>query len=177
MILTIDLNPVLEKIYYMDKLLPSVETEAEKVINKSGGGGINTSRILNNLNLDVVPIGFLGGLSGKYIYNDLSDQGINSNFTEIKDETKTSISLVENNIFLSKITEQNPRVTREELGNLYELYKTTISNYDIICGAGSIPTGAPDEIYFDLISLSNTMGKKFLLDTTGTELKYGRRGS
>lgn len=173
MILTINLNPVLEKIYFMDKLLPSVETEAEKVIKKSGGAGINTSRILNNLNLDVVPIGFLGGLTGKYIYNDLSDQGINSNFTEMKDETKSSISIVENSKFLFKIRESKPRITREELGNLYELYKTTISNYNIICGIGSIPIGAPEEIYFDLISLSNTMNKNFLLDTSGKSLKYG----
>lgn len=173
MILTVNLNPILEKTYYVDKLLPRVETEAKKVIYKSGGGGINISQILNNLNLDVVSIGFLGGLSGKYIYNDLSDQGINSDFTEIKDETKTSISLVENNMFLSRITESSPKITREELGSFYELYKDTISNNDIVCGLGSLPIGIPEEIYFDLITLSNSISKKFLLDASGLELQYG----
>lgn len=173
MILTIDLNPVLEKTYYMEKLLPKVETEAEKAIYKSGGPGINCAQALNKFNLDAYSIGFLGGLSGKYIINNLRDQGINCNFIQIKDETKTSISLVENNMFLSKITEPSPRVTREELGSFYELYKNTISDCDIVCGLGSLPTGTPEEIYFDLISLSNSMNKAFLLETTGLELKYG----
>lgn len=173
MILTINLNPVLEKEYYMDRLLPRVETEAEKVVYKSSGAGINTSQILNNLNLDLVAIGFLGGLSGKYIYNDLSDQGINSNFTVMKDDTQSSIILIENNQFLSKITELKPRITREELGNFYELYKNAIPKFDIICGSGSIPIGAPDEIYFDLITLAKMENKRFLLDSTGIELQYG----
>lgn len=173
MILTIDLNPVLEKTYYMEKLLPKVETEAEKAIYKSGGPGINCAQALNKFNLDAYSIGFLGGLSGKYIINNLRDQGINCNFIQIKDETKTSISLVENNMFLSKITEPSPRVTREELGSFYELYKNTISDCDIVCGLGSLPTGTPEEIYFDLISLCNSKNKAFLLETTGLELKYG----
>ncbi len=173
MILTINLNPVLEKIYYMEKLLARVETEAEKTVYKSSGAGINTSQILNNLNLNLLPIGFLGGLSGKYIFNDLRDQGIDSDFIVIKDETQASISLVENNKFLSKIIESKPRVTREELGSFYELYQRAISKCSIICGLGSIPNGSPDEIYFDLITLANRESKRFLLDAEGIELQYG----
>lgn len=173
MILTINLNPVLEKIYYMEKLLARVETEAEKTVYKSSGAGINTSQILNNLNLNLLPIGFLGGLSGKYIFNDLRDQGIDSDFIVIKDETQASISLVENDKFLSKIIESKPRVTREELGSFYELYQRAISKCSIICGLGSIPNGSPDEIYFDLITLANRESKRFLLDAEGIELQYG----
>lgn len=173
MILTIDLNPILEKTYYMEKLLPKVETEAEKTIYRSGGPGINTIQALNKFNLDVYSIGFLGGLSGNYIINNLRDEGINCNFIQIKDESKTTISLVENNMFLSKITEASPRITREELGSFYELYKSTISNCHIICGLGSLPAGTPEEIYFDLITLSNSINKKFLLDAKGVELRYG----
>lgn len=173
MILTINLNPVLEKIYYMEKLLARVETEAEKTVYKSSGAGINTSQILNNLNLNLLPVGFLGGLSGKYIFNDLRDQGIDSDFIVIKDETQASISLVENNKFLSKIIESKPRVTREELGSFYELYQRAISKCSIICGLGSIPNGSPDEIYFDLITLANRESKRFLLDAEGIELQYG----
>ena len=173
MILTINLNPVLEKIYYIDKLLPRIETQAEKTLYKSSGSCINTTQILNNLNLDVLPIGFLGGLNGKFIYNDLSDQGIESEFIEIKDETQCSTNIIENGKFLCKITESKPRVTREELVSLYELYKHNINNYNIICGVALSPIGVPDEIYFDLISLSNSKDKKFLLDTSGINLKYG----
>ena len=173
MILTINLNPVLEKMYYMEKLLPRVETEAEKVVYKSGGAGKNTSQIINSLNVDVLPIGFLGGLSGKYIYNDLTEQRIDSDFTIIKDETQSAIWIIENNKFLSKIVEMKPRITRDELGGFYELYKNIISKCSIICGNGSVPIGTPEEIYFDLITLCNKENKKFLLEAEDIELQYG----
>ncbi len=173
MILTINLNPVLEKSYYMDKLLPRVETKAEKVVYKSSGAGINTSQILNSLNVDVLPIGFLGGLSGKYIYNDLTEQRIDSDFTIIKDETQSAISIIENNKFLWKIVEVKPRITRDELGSFYESYKNTVSKSSIICGNGSVPFGIPEEIYFDLITLCNKENKKFLLAAEDIELQYG----
>lgn len=173
MILTINLNPVLGKTYYMEKLLPRVETDAEKAIYESSGPGINVSKILNNLNLDVSAIGFLGGLSGRYIFNELNDRGISNNFITIKDETKSAISLIENNKFLSKICEPGPRITREELVGFYELYQRTITDYEIICGLDSLPMGVPEEIYFDLIKLTNRVGKRFILEADSKELKYG----
>lgn len=173
MILTINLNPVLEKAYYMEKLLPRVETKAVKTIYKSSGPGINTCQILNNLNLAVSAIGFLGGLSGRYIFNELDNRGIINEFITIKDETKSTISLIENNSFLSKISEAGPRITREELVGFYELYGRIITDYNIICGLDSLPIGVPEEIYFDLIKLSNRIGKRFILESKGKELQYG----
>lgn len=176
MILTLCLDPILEKEYYMDRLLPRVETQAEKAFYKSSGEGINSSLILNNLNLDVFVTGFLGGLSGQYIFNELKHRGIFNDFIQTKDETKSSISLFESNSFLSRIKEQGPRVTREEIGSFYELYQNIISKYNIVCGLGSLPIGVPKEIYFDLITLANRLGKKFILDGKGQELFYGIEG-
>lgn len=172
MILIVDLNPVLEKTYYMEKLLLKAETEVNKSIYKSGGPGNCTSLILNNLNINLFSIGFMGGINGRYMVNDLREEGINCDYVQIRDETKTSISIIEKDNFLFKLSETNPRITREELGSFYELYKASINNMNIICGLGSLPTGVPEEIYFDMITISNSANKKFLLDVKGTELKY-----
>lgn len=173
MILTINLNPTLEKTYYMGKLFPRVETEAEKTIYKCSGAGIKTSQIMNNLNLDVSAIGFIGGLVGSYIINELNDHGIRNDFMKIKDETKSSITLIENNKFLAKVNEIGPRITRDELVGFYDLYERNMTNCEIICGLDSLPIGVPEDIYFILIKLANKMGKRFILEAKGKELKYG----
>ncbi len=71
MILTIVLDPILEKEYYVDRLYPKIETLATKISYDLGGKGNVLTKILNNLNLDVFSIGFLGGLNGVYIFDQL----------------------------------------------------------------------------------------------------------
>lgn len=172
MILIIDLNSVLEKTYYIEKLLPRVETEVNTAIYKSGGPGNNSSQILNKLNINLFSIGFMGGINGRYMVNDLREQGINCDYIQIRDEMKTSLSVIEKDNFLFKVSESKPRITREELGSFYELYKNSITNSSVVCGLGDLPNGVPQEIYYDLINISNSNNKKFLLDVKGSELKY-----
>lgn len=173
MILTVGFDPVLERKYYMKKLYPKVETKSERVLYNLGSKGILSTKILNNLKVDVFATGFLGGLNGEYIHNELRDLEIYNDFVAIKDETRSSIVLIEDGEYISRITEAGPRITREELGIFYELYGNLINKYNIICGLGSIPTGVPDEIFYDLIDLGNRSNKRFILDSTGFPLKYG----
>lgn len=173
MILIVELDPILEKIYCVNRLYSNTETIAESVENRLGGDGIISARILNNLNLNVFTMGFLGGLNGQYIFDQLKLYGIYNDFVSIKDESKSSISLFENKRLFSTIIEPGPRITREELVWLYEVYNKVIDNHSIICSMGNIPIGVPDEIYYDLIDLANRRKKKFILDTTGRALTRG----
>lgn len=177
MILNIGLDPVLEKLYYMDKLYPRVETIAEKVSYNMGNKGIISGRILNSLNSNIVLTGFMGGLTGEYILNELKDLGINNEYISIKDETRSTVVLIEHGEIISKITDYGPRITREELGAFYKSYRRLISDSKIIMGLGSLPNGLANEMYYDLIELGNRQENKFILDCTGASLKSGLRAS
>ena len=67
MILTVTLNPLLEKRLFFDNFLCSNSNRSYKEEFRSGGKGINVSRQLNHLNINNQALTFLGGTSGKIL--------------------------------------------------------------------------------------------------------------
>lgn len=177
LILTTMLEPILEQQYYVKKLYPKSETKAEKVRYNINGKSINIARILNRFNTSVFATGFLGGLKGTYIFNELKRLKIFNDFIHIKDETEGKLFLIEDDKILSIIGEDGPRITREDLGSFYELFSKIVDNFPLVCGAGEIPSGVPEDVYYDLIKISKSRGKKFILDAKGQELINGIEAS
>lgn len=173
MILTVALDPVLENRYYVENLYPKTINKADKVLYKISGKGIICTRILKSLNMDVFSTGFLGGLKGKYIFEELKRQNIYNDFVFIKDETRGNLLLYQKEELISTIAEDGPRITREEIGTFYELFNKLIDRFDLICALGDLPIGVPEEIYFDLIDIAKKRDKRFVLDAKGTELIFG----
>lgn len=177
MILSISFNPVVESKYYVEDLYPRVENMARKKIQNISGKGLLGARILNNLNIDIFTTGFLGGLQGQYIFNRLKDEDIYNEFIAIKDDSKSVIVIIKKDELLTRINEEGPRITREELGAFYELYIKLIDRFDIIISQDSLPIGLPEDIYIDLINIANKSNKKFILEASERELKYGLEAS
>lgn len=176
MILTITPDPIFETEYYVANLRPKIKAKAEKVVYNIRGQGLNSSRILKNHNVDVFAMGFLGGLRGQYIFNKLRELEIYNDFTLIKDETRGEIVLFQDGDILSIISEESPRITREELGQFYELYNKILLDSNLIYASGSLPIGLPQETYFDLVQMANRKGKRVILDVRDRELVYGIEG-
>ena len=173
MILSICFDPILESKYYVDKLLLRQESLVNKKVYNLGGNGLTTARILNNLNVDLFASGFLGGPEGDYIFTRLKDMDIYNDFIPIKDNTRSKLVIMQEDDLLTSITEESPRITRDELGSFYELYAKILDRFSIISSQGNMPIGLPDDIYFDLISAANNKDKIFILEAKGEYLKYG----
>lgn len=69
--------------------------------------------------------------------------------------------------------EPGPEVTFSEQNEFIEKYTELIRNSDIIVASGSTPRNVPKDFYKKLITISNDLGKKFLLDTSGDLLREG----
>lgn len=173
MILTICFDPVLEKSYYVDNLFPGKESIASKKIYDIRGKGIINGLILRHLNVDVFTTGFVGGLQGQYISNILKEKRVYIEFIPIRDESRSRLLIYQDEELLTMIGEEGPRITRDEIGSFYKFYSTILDRFDIICGLGNPPTNVGDDIYYDLIKVTNKHRKKFILDAEGEELRQG----
>lgn len=172
MILTIDLNPSINREYVLDNLSLGRYNLTNSTSFKNGGSGMIATTLFNTFSQDSILTGFLGGINGEYFHKELRELGIAHEFTQITEETRTTISIIDQENYTS-ISDYGPRVNREELINFYELYTRLIYKTDIICGLGvSLPLGAPKDIYYDLIKYANKNNKKFILDIKGEELNY-----
>ena len=174
MILNVDLNPSMDRVYTLDKV-----SIGESILSKSftygaGGHGIVATSLLDIFNEEVFMTGFLGGINGEYFHKHLLDLNLAHEFLQIKEETKTRIKLVDNQGNCTTILEEGPRITREEVGRFYGLYARLIEKSNIICCVGDHQSlSLPNDIYFNLVKLAQENRKKIILDIGNHGLNLG----
>ena len=77
MVLTITINPLLERRYYYSQIELSSVNRNGIIALKAGGKGINVSRQLNRLGVANIALVFTGGANGKLFRDALRKEGIN----------------------------------------------------------------------------------------------------
>lgn len=173
MILIIDLNPVCKSIYNIKRIEKDIKIKSKKGIYNIGGNGLNVAQIIKKQNIDIFATGFLGGIKGRYIFEELIELDIYNKFTSIKEENKEIIILIQNEEIYAIIEEDSPNINRKEVKRFYKSYNESLEKSHFVCGLGELSRGMPEEIYFDLIQMAKSKEKNFILDTKGKELLYG----
>lgn len=170
MILTVTLNPVLDKSVSIDKIVPDQKLRCSNPICYAGGGGINVSKGIKKLEGNSIALFPSGGANGKKIEMILSEAGISTQIVPVDFETRESF------IVNTSMTHQQYRfntpgepVSSEILQTIFE--KIISFKPEILVVSGSLPLGAPMNTYAEIAKLAKTMGSKMILDTSGDALK------
>ena len=114
MILTVTLNPAVDKTYRTGELFPGRVNRMRSVDNIPGGKGINVSKILRQYDYEVTATGFLGGYQGKWMEAQLDRLKIRSAFVHVEEETRSSMNIVADNGYVTEILEPGPHISASE---------------------------------------------------------------
>lgn len=177
MITTITLNTSVDRRYFLKDFYKNGIVRCEDYSSTPGGKGINVSRVLKQLDANLTCLGFIGGLSGQFIKEQLKLLKINTNFTEISGETRTCLGIVFEDGSQSEILEKGPEICEEEIKDFIDKYKFILDKSKVVTASGSIPRGINIDIYRYLINLAENKGIKFVLDTSGSPLSEGIKAS
>lgn len=173
MILTVTLNPAIDKTYRTQELIPGHVNRMKSMENIPGGKGINVSKILCEYACPVTATGFLGGYTGRWIEERIEEMGIACDFVKINGDTRCSMNIVANNGFVTEILEPGPEVNGEERLLFYAKYKELLAKCELVVLSGSAAPGLPEDIYAELISLAKEYDKKVILDASQELLVKG----
>lgn len=172
MILTVTLNPAVDKFYMIEEFSMGNVNRAKYVLDTAGGKGLNVSRVCRILGEDVTATGFLGGRNGKFIRENIKKVGIKDAFADIEGETRTCLAVYdEKNKTSTEILETGPLISEHEKDAFLNNYSKIVRDADIITISGSLPMGILPDFYGDLISIAKKNNKTVLLDTSGDILK------
>lgn len=170
MILTITMNPSIDVSYPLNTLMIDSVNRVGQVSKTAGGKGLNVTRVLHQLKTPVLATGVLGGNFGDFIKEELRNEGIRYDFSEINGETRSCIAILhEGN--QTEILESGPEITEIEQNNFIEKYTKLLEDVDYITISGSLMKGLDANFYSILIAKANELDVKVLLDTSGTALK------
>lgn len=173
MILTVTLDPAIDKTYRTQELIPGHVNRMKSMENIPGGKGINVSKILCEYACPVIATGFLGGYTGRWIMERIKEMGIGCDFVKIEGDTRCSMNVVANNGFVTEILEPGPEVNGEERLLFYGKYRELVQKCELVVLSGSAAPGLPEDIYAELISLAKEYDKKVILDASQELLVKG----
>ncbi len=167
MIVTVTMNPAIDKTIEIEALLPGGLNRIQKVEYDAGGKGINVSKTIHELGGSRIAVGFLGGNAGKTIESVLNEWGINNDFIWVRGETRTNTKVYEKSGALTELNEPGPQISKEQQEELVKKLEGYANEETLFVLAGSIPNGVDKQIYSEIIPRVHAKGAKVLLDADG----------
>jgi len=163
MILSVDLNPVLNK--WVEISSNSKDLESFKACNElmiPGDGGAYLSLILSMMNEESSITGFLGGPTGSFIRKYLCDSGVDVTVVEIGDKSTERLILIFNDREI-EINLKGAEISREEITLFHREFKEGLNNCELVCMCGEYPENMPVEMPVDMVQLAREWGRKILI--------------
>lgn len=167
MIVTVTMNPAIDKTIEISSLNHGGLNRIKKVEYDAGGKGINVSKTIRELGGESTAVGFLGGNSGKTIENVLKERGIACDFIWVEGETRTNTKVFEENGMVTELNEPGPVITKEQLDNLLIKLESYARSNTLFVLSGSVPAGVDKGIYGKITERVHGKGAKVLLDADG----------
>lgn len=171
-IATLTLNPALDKNTWVEKLQPEKKLRCEIPEYEAGGGGLNVSRAISILGGRSIAIYAAGGASGDKLDALLDSKGIEEHRIKIKKETRVNLLVTERstgNQF--RFGMPGDRLSEKEIQQCIDEVRKLPPGIEYLVASGSIPPGAPVDLYARISLIAREKNIKFILDTSGTALE------
>lgn len=178
MIVTMTLNPAVDKMYWVECLKihdvtkEEFLTRATRSTTSAGGKGVNISVFLSRLGMENVAMGLVGGYTGHVVVRDLRDEGVTTNFVWTRGETRVNVTLLQEGREHSPnlINESGQTVLPEEMDRLMRRYRLMLNRATWVVLGGSLPPGVDPGIYGEMARMAKDAGAKVILSTGGEAL-------
>ena len=167
MIYTVTLNPSIDYIVRLEKVLIGSVNRMDSDNKFAGGKGINVSRVLKRLGIENTATGFIGGFTGKFITDILEEEGISSHFVEVEQDTRINVKIKAD--AETEINGPGPEISSQKLEEL-EKFLSSLTSEDTVVFAGSSPKNLGNIVYKELIGLTRKTGAQVVCDFEGQTL-------
>jgi 1-phosphofructokinase family hexose kinase len=175
-ILTLTVNPALDRIVTVDRLAFEDRGYIESTTEAAGGRGINAARVLTGFGVSVVAITASGGDTGRRFEEKLQDDKFDKEIVKIRNGIRINLTISDRQGLSIKLNERGPALSQAELNRMVKAVEKSLSRASWLMLCGSLPPGVESHFYTQLIKLSNKHKVETLLDTDGDALLHGLEG-
>lgn len=171
MIVTLTPNPSVDRTFEVDAIEVGAVSRARTVRSEAGGKGLNVARTLVAAGRPVRAVVPVGGHDGALLADELAARGVPVVAVPIAGTVRTNISLVTPDGVVSKINAPGPQLTAEELARLRTVTIAALDGATWVAGCGSLPPGAPEDLYATLVAEVRATGARVAIDASGPALR------
>lgn len=171
MIVTLTLNPAVDKYIDVEKLIPEKKIRCGKMRIEAGGGGINVSKAINVLGGNSMAIFTSGGQNGQLLTELLKGVSMKINPVHIQANTRENIVINELSTNRQyKFVTEGCHVSTKEAGLIKQAING-LRNVSYLVFSGSLPPGLPADFLGEIAVIAKEKNIKFIVDTSGEPLK------
>ncbi|OQP45603.1 1-phosphofructokinase family hexose kinase [Niastella populi] len=176
MIVTITMNPAVDKSTSIDKLVPEKKMRCSELITEAGGGGINVSKAIKELGGESLAVFPSGGMNGKLLENYLSQKQISFKSIPIAHETRENIVVRETDTNSQyRFVMPGAVLSEKEAHACFELLQQLEPRPTCIVASGSLPPGIPDDFFGQLARVVKQLNARYIIDTSGRPLQLAAK--
>lgn len=172
MIITLTLNPAVDKSLSIDRLVAEKKMRCSKMDIDAGGGGINVSKAIKELGGKSIAVFPCGGIEGKVLVQSIESIGLNFQAIPTAQETRESIIVNEtatNKQF--KFVMPGPDISDDELNKILAALENLPATVSFLVFSGSLPPNISTDVVAQIAKIARNKNIKFVVDTSGPSLK------
>lgn len=174
MFLCISANPAIDKRVRATRLRLGAVNRLRDAVPEPGGKAAHVAMALHALGEHPLWIGFAGGTSGRELVAGLDALGIRTQSVETCQPTRVNLAILDDDGVVTEILEPGSPVSFPEL----DLFRKTCERSFVrmktdarVIFSGSLPPGAPQDFYAELIGSAHSAGCHTFLDSSGKALE------
>jgi 1-phosphofructokinase family hexose kinase len=155
-ILCVAANPSIDRLFAVEELTPGQIHRPVEAVQVAGGKGLNVARAAAALGAEVQAAALLGGHSGRWIAEQLEQEGVALEAVWKEGETRTSMSVAGSGAGLTEFYEHGPAVTAGDWRRFAGAVERLAAAARWMTLSGSLPPGSPADGYEALIPHATT---------------------
>ncbi len=172
-ILTLTVNPALDRIVTVDRLVFEDRAYIDSTTEAAGGRGINAARVLTNFGAHVTAITTSGREAGRAFEEQLQHDKFAKEIVKVRSNIRMNLTISDRQGLSVKLNERGPKLTNAEQDRIASAVEQLLPGASWLMLCGSLPPGVDDRLYGKLIRLAQKSKVETLLDTDGDALLYG----
>ncbi len=175
-ILTLTVNPALDRIISVDRLVFEDRAYIESITEAAGGRGINAARVLTSFGAQAVAITTSGEGTGRKFEEQLQSDSFAREIVKIGNSIRTNLTISDRQGLSIKLNELGPSLSSAEQLQLIRATEKLLPGASWLMLCGSLPPDVDPHFYAKLIRAATKRKVETLLDTDGDALLHGMEG-
>lgn len=168
MILAINANAAVDQVLFIDRFAGGTTMRTGRWVVSVGGKALDSAVVLKTLGAPVRAVSLVAGRTGETLAGLLREREIDSDLLWVPGETRTSYVIIETELKRhSHITTSGYTVSQEDCVKFCELVERRAGEASWAVIAGSLPVGAPPDLYRRITETLHQHGVRVLIDTSG----------
>lgn len=170
MIVTVTLNPSLDRTLEVASLTRGQVLRTSPPMIEAGGKGVNVTRALAANGIPSIAVLPVGGTEGAELGALLEGAGVSARLVPVAGRTRSNITIAESDGTITKFNEPGPAITDGELTALTSVITAAVARGDWVIISGSVPPAFTAGQLQALAGSVSEHGANLAIDTSGDAL-------